>query len=136
MNWGLGHGAVDFAGSGVVHAMGGIIALAGAMVLGPRMGKYDNGKPQPLPGHHVPMVVVGTFILAFGWFGFNPGSTLAGTDLRISTIVVNTMLASIAGAIAAMLTLELQRSEARSHDDVQRHVGRAGGHHRALRVCR
>jgi Amt family ammonium transporter len=75
------------------------------MVLGARLGKYKDGRPQPLPGHHVPMVVIGTFILAFGWFGFNPGSTLAGTDLRISSIVVNTMLASIAGAIAAMLTL-------------------------------
>jgi len=106
VNWGLGHGAVDFAGSGVVHAMGGIIGLAGAMVIGPRLGKFSKeGAPQPLPGHHVPMVVVGTFILAFGWFGFNPGSTLAGADLRISVVVVNTMLASIAGAIAAMLTL-------------------------------
>ncbi len=109
VNWKFGHGAVDFAGSGVVHAMGGIIALAGAVVLGPRLGKFDkNGKPLPLPGHHVPMVVVGTFILAFGWFGFNPGSTLAGTDLRISMVVVNTMLASIGGAIAAMLTLNLK----------------------------
>jgi Amt family ammonium transporter len=108
-NWDLGHGAVDFAGSGVVHAMGGIIGLAGAMVLGPRLGKYDRkGKPLPIPGHHVPMVVAGTFILAFGWFGFNPGSTLAGTDLRISTVVVNTMLASIAGAIASMLTLYMK----------------------------
>src|SRR5881409_1983034 len=80
INWGLGHGAVDFAGSGVVHAMGGIIGLAGAIVLGPRIGKYDkNGKPQPIPGHNIPIVVLGTFILAFGWFGFNPGSTLAGT---------------------------------------------------------
>ena len=106
VNWNLGHGAVDFAGSGVVHAMGGIIGLAGAMVLGPRLGRYaKDGKPLPIPGHHVPMVVVGTFILAFGWFGFNPGSTLAGTDLRISAVVVNTMLASIAGAIASMLVL-------------------------------
>ncbi len=106
VNWGLGHGAVDFAGSGVVHAMGGIIALAGAMVIGPRIGKYVNGRPQAIPGHDIPMVVLGTFILAFGWFGFNPGSTLAGTDLRISYIVVNTMLASITAAIAAMLTLQ------------------------------
>jgi ammonium transporter, Amt family len=106
VNWHLGHGAVDFAGSGVVHAMGGIIGLAGAMVLGPRLGKFTkDGKPLPIPGHHVPMVVAGTFILAFGWFGFNPGSTLAGTDLRISAVVVNTMLASIAGAITSMLTL-------------------------------
>jgi Amt family ammonium transporter len=106
INWGLGHGAVDFAGSGVVHGMGGIIGLAGAMVLGPRIGKYINGKPQAIPGHNIPGVVLGTFILAFGWFGFNPGSTLSGTDLRISYIVVNTMLASITGAIGAMLTLQ------------------------------
>jgi Amt family ammonium transporter len=106
MNWGLGHGAVDFAGSGVVHAMGGIIALAGAMVIGPRIGKFDaQGRPKAMPGHSVPMVVAGTFILAFGWFGFNPGSTLAGTDLRISFIVVNTMLASFTGALFAMFTL-------------------------------
>ncbi|HTY29730.1 MAG TPA: hypothetical protein VMD51_16535, partial [Mycobacterium sp.] len=105
VNWGLGHGAVDFAGSGVVHGMGGVIALAGAIAIGARIGKFVNGKPQALPGHDIPMVVLGTFILAFGWFGFNPGSTLAGTDLRISFVVVNTMLASITGAIASMLTL-------------------------------
>ena len=106
VNWGLGHGAVDFAGSGVVHGMGGLIGLAGAICMGSRIGKYDSHRrPQAMPGHNVPMVVLGTFILAFGWFGFNPGSTLAGTDLRISFIVVNTMLASVTGAIAAMLTL-------------------------------
>ena len=106
---GLGHGAVDFAGSGVVHSMGGIIALAGAMVIGPRIGKFNaQGRPNAMPGHHVPMVALGTFILAFGWFGFNPGSTLAGTDLRISYVVVNTMLASIVGSLAAMVTLMLK----------------------------
>jgi Amt family ammonium transporter len=105
LNWGLGHGAVDFAGSGVVHAMGGIIGLAGAMVIGPRIGKFVGGKPHAIPGHSVPMVVGGTFVLAFGWFGFNPGSTLSGTDFRISFIVVNTMLASATGAVGAMLTL-------------------------------
>jgi Amt family ammonium transporter len=105
INWGLGHGAVDFAGSGVVHAMGGIIALAGGMIIGPRIGKYIKGKPQAIPGHNVVIVVLGTFILAFGWFGFNPGSTLAGTDLRISFVVVNTMLAGVTAAIATMLTL-------------------------------
>ncbi|MHB8971760.1 MAG: ammonium transporter [Pirellulaceae bacterium] len=108
LNWDLGHGAVDFAGSGVVHAMGGVIGLAGALVIGPRLGKYRDGKPVPIPGHHVPMVVIGTFILAFGWFGFNPGSTLSGTDLRISMVVVNTMLAGIMGSITAMLTLWAQ----------------------------
>jgi Amt family ammonium transporter len=106
INWGLGHGAVDFAGSGVVHAMGGIIGLAGAIVMGPRIGKFDaQGRPKAMPGHSVPMVVAGTFILAFGWFGFNPGSTLSGTDLRISYVVVNTMLASFTGATFAMFAL-------------------------------
>jgi ammonium transporter, Amt family len=108
INWGFGHGAVDFAGSGVVHAMGGILALAGALVLGPRIGKFVGGKPQALPGHDVPMVVLGTFILAFGWFGFNPGSTLAGTDLRISFVVVNTMLAGVTGALGAHLILSVK----------------------------
>ena len=103
--WNLGHGAVDFAGSGVVHAMGGIIALAGAICIGPRKGKFINGKPVPMPAHHVPMVVAGTFILAFGWFGFNPGSTLSGTDLRMSSVVVNTMLAGIIACIFSMFTL-------------------------------
>ena len=109
INWGLGHGAVDFAGSGVVHGMGGLIALVGAICIGPRIGKFDvHGKPQAMPGHNVPMVVLGTFILAFGWFGFNPGSTLAGTDLRISFVVVNTMLASVTGAIGAHLALSFK----------------------------
>lgn len=106
LNWGLGHGAVDFAGSGVVHAMGGAIGLAGAMIIGPRIGKFDaQGRPRAMPAHNVPMVIVGTFILAFGWFGFNPGSTLAGTDLRIAFVVVNTMLAGVAAALAAAGTL-------------------------------
>ncbi len=102
-NWNLGHGAVDFAGSGVVHAMGGFIGLAGAIIIGPRIGKYVDGKPQAIPGHDLPMVIAGTFILAFGWFGFNPGSTLAGTDLRLTVVVVNTLLAGNFGAFGAML---------------------------------
>jgi Amt family ammonium transporter len=85
--------------------MGGFIGLAGAMVVGPRLGKFVNGKPQAIPAHNVNIVVLGTFILAFGWFGFNPGSTLSGTDLRISYIVVNTLLASATAPIATMLTL-------------------------------
>ncbi len=103
-NFGLGHGHVDFAGSSVVHMVGGVAALAGAIVLGPRLGKYDkHGRPVAIPGHHIPMAIVGTFILAFGWFGFNPGSTLAGTDLRIAVVATNTMLAGTGGAVAAMV---------------------------------
>ncbi len=103
-NFGLGHGHVDFAGSSVVHLVGGVAALAGAIVLGPRIGKYGkDGSVNALPGHNIPMAIIGTFILAFGWFGFNPGSTLAGTDLRISVIAVNTMLASASGAFFSMM---------------------------------
>ncbi len=104
----LGHGYVDFAGSGVVHLMGGIIGLVGAVLIGPRIGKFINGKPQAIPGHDLPMVMGGTFVLAFGWFGFNPGSTLAGTDLRISMVVVNTMLAGVAAALSAMVVMMIK----------------------------
>lgn len=105
-NFGLGHGAVDFAGSGVVHMVGGVCSIAGAMVLGPRLGKFKpDGTPVAIPGHHIPMGIVGVFILAFGWFGFNPGSTLAGTDLRIGVIATNTMLASAGGALVAMIIM-------------------------------
>jgi Amt family ammonium transporter len=108
-SFGLGHGHVDFAGSSVVHMVGGVTALVGAKVLGPRIGKYSpTGKAKPIPGHNIPMVVLGTFILAFGWFGFNPGSTLAGTDGRIAIIAVNTMLASAAGAFGAYLWLKFR----------------------------
>ncbi|MCM0084110.1 ammonium transporter [Geomonas sp. Red32] len=102
-NFGLGHGHVDFAGSSVVHMTGGVAALAGALVLGPRIGKFNkDGSPNPIPGHHIPMAIVGTLVLAFGWFGFNTGSTLAASDLRIGVVAVNTMLASAAGGFAAM----------------------------------
>ena len=99
----LGHGAVDFAGSGVVHATGGFAALALAMALGPRIGKFnEDGTPNAIPGHNLGYVVTGTFILLFGWMGFNPGSTLGATDLRISVVAVNTLLAACFGAAAAM----------------------------------
>ncbi|KAF0145325.1 MAG: ammonium transporter Amt family [Nitrospirae bacterium] len=102
-NFGLGHGHLDFAGSSVVHMTGGVAALAGAMVLGPRIGKFkSDGTPNAIPGHHIPMAVVGCFILAFGWFGFNAGSTLAGGDLRIGVVATNTMLAGAAAAISSM----------------------------------
>ena len=99
-----GHGHVDFAGSSVVHMTGGVCALAGAMILGPRIGKFNkDGSPNAIAAHNIPMAAVGTLILAFGWFGFNPGSSLAATDLRISAIAVNTMLASGAGCFTALL---------------------------------
>jgi Amt family ammonium transporter len=101
---GMGHGYVDFAGSTVVHAVGGFCAMALAVILGPRLGKYGpDGKPRAFPAHNIVFVVTGTFILLFGWMGFNPGSTLGATDLRISVIAVNTNLAACAGAASAMI---------------------------------
>ena len=100
----LGHGFVDFAGSSVVHAVGGFCAMALAMILGPRLGKYGaDGKPRAFPAHNLVFVVTGTFILLFGWMGFNPGSTLGATDLRISVVAINTNLAAIFGSASAML---------------------------------
>ena len=99
----FGAGAIDFAGSGVVHTVGGLMAFAGAAVLGPRTGKYDeNGIPRQMPGHNVAYVVLGTLILFFGWFGFNSGSTLAATDLRISLIAVNTFLAGVTASVTVV----------------------------------
>ena len=109
LNWRLGHGVVDFSGAGVLHALGGLIALVGAWLLGPRVGKYRAGRPQPLPGHHVPMVVFGSLIVAFGWFALNAGCALAGTDLSLSGVVVNTTFAAVGGTLAAMLTLAAKR---------------------------
>ncbi len=103
-NLGLGHGHVDFAGSSVVHMTGGVMAFVTAALLGPRRGKYNaDGSVNAIPGHNIPMALIGTFILAFGWFGFNAGSTLAGSDLRIGVIATNTMLAGAAGGITSML---------------------------------
>jgi ammonium transporter, Amt family len=103
---GLGAGYLDFAGSGVVHAIGGWSALAGALVLGPRLGKYNrDGSANPIGGHNLVLGLLGCFILAFGWFGFNPGSTLGASgngNLRIGMVAVATMLASASAAIVAM----------------------------------
>ena len=100
---GGGYGALDFAGSGVVHAIGGYVALAACLLLGPRIGRYDkDGKPIPMPGHSMTLAALGAFILWFGWFGFNPGSTLSAHELRISVIATNTNLAAAAAAMTAM----------------------------------
>jgi Amt family ammonium transporter len=106
-NAGLGKGYIDFAGSGVVHAVGGWCALAGAIVIGPRLGKYNkDGSANTIPGHNLVLALLGCFILAFGWFGFNPGSTLGASgngNLRIGLVAVDTMLAGAVGSVAAML---------------------------------
>ena len=99
----LGFGYVDFAGSGVVHGMGGAAALAGALVLGPRIGKYNkDGSSNTIPGHHIPMAMLGCFILLFGWFGFNAASTLAATVIQFATVATNTAIAAAFGATVAM----------------------------------
>ncbi len=95
--WLSAMGALDYAGSGVVHAVGGFVALTGAVVVGPRMGKFVNGVAQELPAHSTPFVVVGTFILFFGWFGFNIGW---GDDIGLNA--VNTLLSGATGAVVAM----------------------------------
>jgi Amt family ammonium transporter len=111
-NFNLGKGYSDFAGSGVVHAVGGVTALALAMMLGPRIGKYErSGKSNAILAHDIVIVLTGCFILAFGWFGFNPGSTLGASSnggLRIGSIAVNTMLAGMAGSFGAMLYMWLR----------------------------
>lgn len=107
VNFGLGHGYVDFAGSGVVHSVGGITAMAVGMQVGPRIGKFNrDGSPNTIPGHDLVMVLLGCFILAFGWFGFNPGSTLGlsgNGGMRAASVVVNTMLAGCTGSFGALL---------------------------------
>ncbi len=102
-NFSLGHGCVDFAGSSVVHMTGGVTALAGAIVVGPRIGKFrKDGTIVIIQGHNLPMAIMGTFVLAFGWFGFNAGSTLAASEPRIAEIAVNTAIASSTGALASL----------------------------------
>ena len=136
-NFGLGHGHVDFAGSSVVHMTGGVAALVGAKMLGPRIGKYGaDGKPQPIPGHNIPMVVLGTFILAFGWFGFNAGSTLAGTDTRIADHRRQHHARLGVGRVRRLPLPEAPLRHARRQHALQRHAGRPGRDHRALRVRR
>jgi Amt family ammonium transporter len=110
--WGSGWlytmGFKDFAGSVVVHAVGGMAGLAGAIALGPRIGKFVNGKAMPMPGHNLPFAALGVFILLIGWYGFNPGSQLAFTGAvntdTIMLVAVNTTLAACTGAVLAMIT--------------------------------
>lgn len=97
----------DFAGSTVVHSLGGWVALVGAALVGPRTGKYVDGKVQAIPGHNIPMATLGVFILWLGWFGFNPGSTMAAVGGDIAKIAVNTNLAACAGALGSLVISRL-----------------------------
>ncbi|MEX2186122.1 MAG: ammonium transporter [Pirellulales bacterium] len=103
--WLEAHSFIDFAGSTVVHSIGGWCALAGAMVIGPRLGKYGkDGRIHPIPGHSIPMAALGVFILWLGWFGFNPGSTTAVDHGNFAKICITTNLAACAGALGALIT--------------------------------
>jgi Amt family ammonium transporter len=102
-NFGIGHGVVDFAGSAVVHCMGGMLALAGAIVIGPRIGKFKKDKTaRAFPGHNIPMAIIGTIILFFCWFAFNAGSTMNASDFRLAVVATNTMVAGAVGGLVAM----------------------------------
>lgn len=102
--WLSGLGMSDFAGSTVVHSTGGWLALTGAIMLGPRIGKYSrNGEVRPIPGHNLPLAALGVFILWLGWFGFNAGSTMSASAVDIAHIAATTNLAAAAGAITAMI---------------------------------
>ena len=104
--FGMGSGLVDLAGSSVVHLTGGLMALAGSMSLGPRIGKFaKNGSVNAIPGHNVPMVILGTLVLAFGWFGLNAGRASEAMDLRIGSIATCTLLATGAGCLSSMLVM-------------------------------
>lgn len=105
--WGGGwlhsKGMLDFAGSTVVHSVGGWAALAGILVLGPRFGKYANGRLNPIPGHNLSLATLGTFVLWFGWFGFNPGSTMSADPIAISHVAITTNMAAAMAIISATL---------------------------------
>lgn len=101
--WLQNKGMFDFAGSTVVHSVGGWAALAGVLLLGPRFGKYSNGRINPIPGHNLSLATLGTFVLWFGWFGFNPGSTMTADSIAISHIAVTTNTAAAAAIMSSTI---------------------------------
>src|SRR5213076_543491 len=104
-------GSQDFAGSTVVHLTGATAGFAGLLLLGARIGKYERGRSNAIPGHNMPLAQLGVLILWFGWFGFNPGSTLNATNLHFADVVITTNLAAAAGALAAMAAIyRMQKS--------------------------
>ena len=122
--WLFGLGMQDFAGSTVVHYQGALAALAGALLLGPRIGKFEGGRGNAIPGHNIPYAVLGTLILWFGWFGFNPGSTLGVvTGDRVgffAYVAVTTNLAAAAGARQRRAHRLARAAQARHLDDAER----------------
>jgi Amt family ammonium transporter len=101
--WLAAQGVFDFAGSTVVHSVGGWAALAGVLLLGPRFGKYMENKTNPIPGHSLPLATLGTFVLWFGWFGFNPGSTMTADPMAISHVAVTTNTAAAAAIMSSTI---------------------------------
>jgi ammonium transporter, Amt family len=101
--WLLQDGFQDFAGSSIVHLQGALAALAGALLLGPRIGKFRDGKAVPIPGHSIPLMILGVIILWVGWMGFNPGSFLNAIGVNFAEVAVNTNLAAAAGVIGATI---------------------------------
>ena len=137
-NFGLGHGYADFAGSGVVHAVGGITALAVAMIVGPRIGKYNrDGTPNAIPGHDIVIVLTGCFILAFGWFGFNPGARWAHRQRAPCASARSRSTRcwpGCTGSFGALLYMWIALWQAGRFDDGQRLARRTGRDHRAQRL--
>ncbi len=109
--WLDGLGFHDFAGSTLVHSVGGWAALTGAIILGPRIGKYVNGRSRAILGHNMPLVTIGVFLLWLGWFGFNGGSVLSADPGPVSYVFVTTALAAAAGIIGAMGTTWVMQSK-------------------------
>ena len=127
----------DFAGSTVVHLCGATAALAGTLLLGARIGKFDaKGKAHPIPGHSMPLAVLGVLILWFGWFGFNPGSTLGAVGARFADIAVTTNLAAAGGVLGAIIAGYLLAAHDRHRLRRQRRDRRPRRHHGALRLRR
>ena len=126
-------GMQDFAGSTAVHLIGATGALAALLLLGPRRGKYGpDGKPRAIPGHSMPLVGLGALILFVGWFGFNPGSTLGISDVRMGDVAVVTLLGCAGGIIGAFVATQFAAQDDRHRHGGQRRHRRPGGHHRAL----
>ena len=138
--WLFKHGMQDFAGSTVVHYQGALAALAGALILGPRIGKFGtDGRANPIPGHNIPFAVLGTIILWFGWFGFNPGSTLSvdfGGFGYFAYVALTTNIAAAAGAVTGMCVAWVEARQARHLDDAERHARRPRRDHRGVRLRR